>query len=85
MGGGGWGSGHPVTPSGSAHVHTVFHLHSISIFKIIYINYELVHMDQVDMWILEVHIKKEVCMIRKYHNHKLQTNPQYCEEEPQII
>ena len=21
-------------------------------------------------------------MIRKYHNHKLQTNPWYCEEEP---
>ena len=21
-------------------------------------------------------------MIKKYHNHKLQTNPQYCDEEP---
>ena len=26
--------------------------------------------------------KKKVSMIRKYHNHKLQTNPWHCEEEP---
>ena len=29
--------------------------------------------------------KKEVCMIRKYHNHTLQTNPRHCEEESQIL
>ena len=27
--------------------------------------------------------RKEVSMIRKYHNHTLQTNPQHREEEPQ--
>ena len=28
--------------------------------------------------------EKQVSMIRKYHNHTLQTNPWRCEEEPQI-
>ena len=27
--------------------------------------------------------KKQVSMIRKYHNHKLQTNPRHCDQEPQ--
>ena len=27
--------------------------------------------------------EKQVCMIRKYHNHTLQTNPRHHEEEPQ--
>ena len=27
--------------------------------------------------------KKQVSMIRKYHNHTLQTNPRHHEEEPQ--
>ena len=27
-------------------------------------------------------LKKFMSMIRKYHNHKLQTNPWYREEEP---
>ena len=30
-------------------------------------------------------IKKYVTMIRKYHNKKLQTNPQHHEKEPQDI
>ena len=30
-------------------------------------------------------VKKKVSMIRKYHNHTLQTNPRHCEEEPQNI
>ena len=29
--------------------------------------------------------KKYVRMIRKYHNHTLQTNPRHCEEEPHNI
>ena len=28
--------------------------------------------------------KKQVSMIRKYHNHTLQTNPRHREEEPHI-
>ena len=28
---------------------------------------------------------RQVSLIRKYHNHTLQTNPRYCEEEPQNV
>ena len=33
----------------------------------------------------DAHNKKEVNMIRKYHNYTAQTNPQQCEEETQNI
>ena len=32
-----------------------------------------------------VNVKKLVSMVGKYHNHTLQTNPRYSEEEPQNI
>ena len=32
---------------------------------------------------MHAHICQKVSMTRKHHNHTLQTNPQYCEEEPQ--
>ena len=35
--------------------------------------------------ILTVWCLQKVSMIRKYHNHTMQTNPWHCEEEPQNI
>ena len=31
---------------------------------------------------VQLYLSKIVSMIRKYHNHKLQTTPWHCEEEP---
>ena len=39
--------------------------------------------DHTHLLFLHSHVeKKQVSMIRKYHNHTLQTNPQLCEKEP---
>ena len=39
-----------------------------------------------DQFLVESGISlKKVNMIRKYHNHKIQTNPRHCEEELQDI
>ena len=39
----------------------------------------------VKKYVINKQIKKQVSMIRKYHNHILQTNPGHHKEEPQII
>ena len=43
------------------------------------------HFHPHDHHVDENSVCQKVSMIRKYHNHKLQTNPRHCEEEPQNI